>query len=65
MTVTAFYVKFPAQWWNPARIDLMLLAAGVLFVLAGPGRLALDELWLERRAESRRPGPPPGSRPPA
>jgi len=47
MTVTAFYVKFPAQWWNPARIDLMLLAAGILLILAGPGRLALDNVWQE------------------
>ena len=45
MTVTSFYVKFPAQWWNPVRIDLMLLAAGVLLILAGPGRVALDNMW--------------------
>jgi putative oxidoreductase len=48
MIVTAFYVKFPAQWWNPARIDLMLLAAGVLLIIAGPGRLALDNVWQRR-----------------
>jgi len=48
MIVTAFYVRFPAQWWNPARIDLMLLAAGILLILAGPGRLALDNVWRRR-----------------
>jgi len=49
MMVTAFYVKFPAQWWNPARIDLMLLVTGILLVIVGPGRLAVDTLWLEER----------------
>jgi putative oxidoreductase len=48
MTVTAFYVKFPAQWWNPARIDLMLLATGILMMIGGPGRLAADNLWWEK-----------------
>ena len=48
MVVTAFYVKFPAQWWNPARLDLMLLAAGILVMIGGPGRLALDDLWWEK-----------------
>jgi putative oxidoreductase len=49
MTVTAFYVKFPAQWWNPARIDLMLLVAGILLIIVGPGRLAVDNLWPEKQ----------------
>ena len=48
MTVTTFYVKFPAQGWNPARIDLMLLVAGILLIIAGPGRLAVDNLWREK-----------------
>jgi putative oxidoreductase len=55
MLVTAFYVKFPAPWWNPARIDLMLLATGILVIMAGPGRLAVDNAWLERpKANGRR-----------
>ena len=49
MTVTTFYVKFPAQWWNPVRIDLMLLVAGILLIIAGPGRLAVDNLWPEKQ----------------
>lgn len=52
MIVTAFYVKFPAQWFDPARIDLMLLAAGTMVVIAGPGRLAVDNLWIEREREA-------------
>ncbi len=51
MIITAFYVKFPAQWWDPARIDLMLLAAGTMVLVAGPGRLALDNLWIEKERE--------------
>lgn len=53
-TVAAFYVKFPAGFAG-GRLDLMLLAGGLLFLLAGPGRAAIDEVWLEkdRRAERR------------
>ena len=32
-----------------SRLELMLLAAGILLLLAGPGRVAVDEAWLERR----------------
>lgn len=47
-TVAAFYVKLPAGFAG-ARLDLMLLAGGLLFFLAGPGRAAVDEVWLEKR----------------
>lgn len=46
--VAAFYVKMPAVGWAASRLDLMLLAGGILLFLAGPGRLAVDEMWLER-----------------
>jgi putative oxidoreductase len=47
LVATAF-VKLPSGGLTAARLDLMLLAAGVLFLLAGSGRAAVDELWLER-----------------
>jgi len=49
--VATFYVKMPALGWAAGRIDLMLLAAGMLFFLAGPGRAAVDEFWLERTGD--------------
>ena len=47
--VAAFYVKFPVQGWNAGRIDLMLLAGAILLFLAGPGKAAIDEVWLEKK----------------
>jgi putative oxidoreductase len=49
--VTSMYVKLGrGAGWDAARIDLMLLVANVLLLLAGPGAVALDE-WLLRRRE--------------
>ncbi len=45
--VAAFYVKLPVGFAG-ARLDLMLLAGSILLFLAGPGRLAIDEVWLEK-----------------
>src|SRR5919204_1799477 len=57
--VTAFYIKLPRPaplgGWDSARIDLMMLAAAVMLVLAGPGRASLDELLPRRRAPSVQP----------
>jgi len=47
--VAAFYVKMPVGFAG-ARLDIMLLAANILFFLAGPGRAAVDEVWLEKEA---------------
>lgn len=47
--VAAFVVKLPSVGWSVARLDLMLLAGGVLLLYAGSGRLSIDEVWLERR----------------
>jgi putative oxidoreductase len=54
--VTTFYIKLPRPaplgGWDSMRIDLMLLAAAVMLVLAGAGKASLDELLLKRRAAS-------------
>jgi putative oxidoreductase len=46
--IALFWVKVRMQGWGAGYADLMLLAAGLLFFLAGPGRAAIDSLWLER-----------------
>ena len=43
--VTTFWVKFRLMSWNDGRIDLMLLTAAILLLLAGPGRAAIDNRW--------------------
>jgi len=45
--VATFYVKIPVSFAG-ARLDIMLLAASILCFLAGPGRAAVDEVWLEK-----------------
>ena len=42
--------KLPAQNWTAGYLDVMMVSAGLLFFLAGPGRAAIDGLWLERPA---------------
>lgn len=46
--VATFYVKYATQGWDAGRLDLMLLAGGILLFLAGSGKAAVDEVWLER-----------------
>jgi len=41
--VTTFWVKFRMQGWNSGRLELMLVAAGILFLLSGPGEAAIDK----------------------
>jgi putative oxidoreductase len=48
MLVTTLWVKIPSAGWNSSDLDRMLLVAGVLLVVAGPGAAALDRLWWER-----------------
>lgn len=48
-------LKLPADGWDGARLDVLLLAAGLLLFLAGAGRLSIDEAWLAR--EPGHPGP--------
>ncbi|HZF03279.1 MAG TPA: DoxX family protein [Patescibacteria group bacterium] len=47
--VATFVVKLPSAGWAGARLDVMLLAGGVLLFLAGSGRVSIDEVWLEPR----------------
>jgi putative oxidoreductase len=57
--VATFYVKWAAQGFGAARLDLMILAAAVLVVLDGPGHAAVDGLWRRvapaRASEGERP----------
>jgi putative oxidoreductase len=48
MIVTAFWVQIPTRGWNASDLDRILLATGILLFLAGPGRAAVDEFWLEK-----------------
>jgi putative oxidoreductase len=57
-TVAAFYVKLP-QGWNAMRLDLMLLAAGLLLALDGSGPASLDALWRRAPAAGRAERVPP------
>jgi len=50
--VAFFYVKLPAGFLG-ARLDLMLLAGGLAIFLAGPGKAAVDSLWLEKENRTR------------
>ena len=50
MIVTTFWVQIPSQGWNASELDRILLAGGILLFFAGPGRAAVDELWLEKGA---------------
>ena len=50
--VTAFYVKLGrGAGWDAARIDLMLLVGSLMLVVAGGGKLALDDWLAGRRGE--------------
>jgi len=40
--VTTFWVKFRLQGWDSGRLELMLLAGGLLLFLAGSGSLGID-----------------------
>src|SRR5207247_10167324 len=42
MLVTTVFVQLPAKGWNGADLDRMLLAATLLFILAGPGAWAVQ-----------------------
>jgi putative oxidoreductase len=46
---TTFIVKLPRAGWDNSRIDMMMLAAAVLFLLAGPGKAAVDEMLATKR----------------
>jgi putative oxidoreductase len=48
MLVTTLLVVLPMRGWNASELDRMLLVSGLLLLLAGPGKLAIDQLWFER-----------------
>ncbi len=47
-TVATFYVKFMQQGFAQGRLELMLLAGGILLFLGGPGKAAVDAMWTEK-----------------
>jgi putative oxidoreductase len=48
--VAAFVVKLPRLGWDASRIDLMMLAGGLLLLLASTGKAPADEMLARRRA---------------
>jgi len=50
MIVTTFWVQIPGRGWGASDLDRSLLAGGILLLLAGAGRAAVDERWLEKGA---------------
>ena len=47
---TSFGFKMAQFGWDATRIDLMLLAASVMLILAGPGKASVEELLSRRSA---------------
>jgi len=52
--IALVWVKVRMQSWAAGNMDLLLLASGVLVFLAGPGRAAVDAVWLERPSRRER-----------
>jgi putative oxidoreductase len=50
--VTTFYIKFPRMGWDATRIDLMILAAAIMLVVAGSGKASVDDVLIKRRSET-------------
>ena len=48
--VALLVVKPKWNGFNDGPVELMLFAAGILLFIAGPGKVSVDEVWLERRA---------------
>ena len=45
--VAAFYVQWRLGGYMNARLEILMLACGLMLFLTGPGRAALDRLWGE------------------
>lgn len=57
--VAGLVVNLPGQGgWNAARLDFLLLACGVLFLLAGAGLPSVDAMLAGRRGSASRVGAP-------
>ena len=48
--VTTFWVQLRLRGWPNGRLELMLLAGGLMLFLAGPGKMALDAAWRGERS---------------
>ena len=48
MLVTTLLIVLPMRGWNGSELDRMLLVSGLLLLVAGPGKLAIDQFWFER-----------------
>ena len=48
--VTTFWVQLRLRGWPNGRLELMLLAGGLMLFLAGPGKMALDAAWRGKRS---------------
>lgn len=46
--IALFYVKLRLMSFAEGRLDMLLLSGAILVFLAGPGRAAVDALWLEK-----------------
>lgn len=53
-TIAFFFVKLRLAGFADGRLDLLLLAGAILLFLAGPGRAAIDEMWLEKSPAAER-----------
>ena len=47
--ILAFFVQMPSRGFGAARLDLMMLAAGLMLVLAGAGKASVDEMLARRK----------------
>jgi putative oxidoreductase len=43
--VTTFWVQLRLRGWPNGRLELLLLAGGLMLFLAGPGKMAIDTAW--------------------
>ena len=46
--IAFFWVKLRLMSFPEGRLDMLLLAGAILLFLAGPGKAAVDEYWLEK-----------------
>src|SRR5262249_31033580 len=48
--VTTFWVQLRLRGWPNGRLELLLLAGGLLLFLAGPGKMAIEPAWRGKRS---------------
>ena len=53
--VASFVVVLPRSGWSAGRLELMLVAAGLTFFLAGGGKASVDEFLAKRREHAGEP----------